>query len=54
MGKTHYRWPRQYGGLEVGEAKRLEALEAENAKLKKLAAEILVANEGLREELAEK
>jgi putative transposase len=52
--KTYYRWRRQYGSLQVEEAKRLKALEAENAKLKKLVAEILLANEGLKEVLAKK
>ena len=52
--QTYYRWRRQFGGLEVDEARRLKLLEAENAKLKKLVAEILLANEGLKEVLAKK
>ena len=52
--QTYYRWRRQYGGLEVDEAKRLKLLEAENAKLKKLVAEIMLANEGLKEILSKK
>lgn len=52
--KTYYRWRKQYGHLQVEEAKRLKSLEAENAKLKKLVAEILLANEGLKEVLAKK
>lgn len=52
--KTYYRWRRQYGGLQLDEAKRLKVLEAENAKLKKLVAEILLANEGLKEILGKK
>ena len=36
---TFYNWKAKYGGLEVSEAKRLRALESENAKLKKLLAE---------------
>jgi len=35
---TIYRWKSKYGGLEVSEAKRLRALEQENAKLKRLLA----------------
>ena len=31
---TFYTWRRKYGGMEVADAKRLKALEAENAKLK--------------------
>ena len=34
--QTLYRWRRQFGGLEVAEAKRLRALERENAALKRL------------------
>jgi putative transposase len=36
---TFYKWKAKYGGLEVSDAKRLKALEDENAKLKKLVAE---------------
>ena len=35
---TFYNWKAKYGGMEVSEAKRLKALEEENAKLKKLLA----------------
>jgi putative transposase len=34
-GATFYKWKARYGGLEVSDAKRLKALEDENAKLKK-------------------
>lgn len=51
---TLYRWRQKYGNLQVDEAKRQKALEAENAKLKKLLAEALLANEGLKEVLAKK
>jgi len=36
---TYYRWRRDYGGLNVNEARRLKELEGENARLKKLVAE---------------
>ena len=36
---TFYKWRSKYGGLEVSEAKRLRALEAENRKLKQLLAD---------------
>ncbi len=52
--QTFYRWRQQYGGLDVDEAKRLKQLEVENAKLKKLVAEIMLANEGLKEILSKK
>ena len=41
-GATFYKWKSKYGGLEVSEAKRLRALEDENAKLKKLLAEAML------------
>lgn len=37
--ETFYRWRRQYGGLEVGDAKRLRALEEENRRLKRVVAD---------------
>jgi putative transposase len=39
---TFYKWKAKYGGLEVSEAKRLKALEDENAKLKKLLTEAML------------
>ncbi len=39
---TFYKWRSKYGGMEVSDAKKLKALEAENAKLKKLLAEQLM------------
>ena len=51
---TLYRWRQKYGNLQVDEAKRLKALEAENARLKKMLAEAMLANEGLKEVLAKK
>ena len=37
--QTYYRWRREYGGLRLEQAKRLKALERENARLKKLVAD---------------
>jgi putative transposase len=45
---TIYNWKAKYGGLEVSEAKRLRLLEDENAKLKRLLAEAMLDNAGLR------
>ena len=42
--QTFYRWKQRYGGLEPGEATRLKALEAENARLKRLVAEQALDN----------
>jgi putative transposase len=49
---TIYNWKAKYGGLEVSEAKRLRALEDENAKLKRLLAEAMLDNAGLKDLLA--
>ena len=35
--QTYYRWRKEYGGLDILDAKRLKALEKENDRLKKLA-----------------
>jgi putative transposase len=37
--QTYYRWKREYGGLRTDQAKRMEDLEKENARLKRLLAE---------------
>jgi putative transposase len=44
---TSYNWKSKYGGLEVSEPKRLPALEAENAKLKRLLADAMLDNTAL-------
>jgi len=49
-----YKWKAKYDGLEVSEARRLKALEAENAKLKKLLAEAMLDNAMLRDVAARK
>ena len=46
---TFYKWKAKFGGLEVSEAKRLKALEDENAKLKKLLAETMLNNAILKD-----
>ena len=42
--QTYYRWKRQFGMMEVNEARRLKELERENAELKKMVAESLLKN----------
>ena len=37
---TYYRWRKEYGGLKGNQAKRLKGLERENARLKKLVADL--------------
>ena len=46
---TFYKWKARYGGLDVSDARRLRALEDENAKLKKLLAEAMLDNAMLKE-----
>ena len=48
---TFYKWRSKYGGMEVSDAKKLKALEVENAKLKKLLAEQLMDVSTLKEML---
>ncbi len=46
---TFYKWKAKFGGLEVSDARKLKALEAENAKLKKLLAEQKLDNAVLKD-----
>lgn len=46
---TFYKWKAKYGGLDVSEARRLRALEDENAKLKRLLAEAMLDNAMLKD-----
>lgn len=47
--KTYYRWRKEYGGLKVDQAKRLKEMERENARLKKLVAELSLDKQMLQE-----
>ena len=38
--QTYYRWRKEYGGLQVDQARRLKELEQENVKLKRLVSEL--------------
>ena len=46
---TFYTWKAKYGGMEVSDARRLKALEEENARLKKLVAEAMLDNAILKD-----
>ena len=48
---TFYKWRSRYGGMEVSDAKKLKALEAENTRLKKLLAESMMDVSTLKEML---
>ena len=47
--QTYYRWRKEYGGMQVEQAKRLQELEKENSRLKKLVADISLDNAILKE-----
>jgi putative transposase len=51
---SYYLWRSKFGGMDVSDAKKLRALEAENARLKKLLAESLLENEVTKEALRKK
>ena len=51
---TFYAWKAKFGGMTVSDAKRLKALEDENAKLKKLLAEQMLDAAAMKELLAKK
>lgn len=47
--QTFYRWKSKYGGMEVSEARRLRQLEDENARLKRMVADLSLDNQALKE-----
>lgn len=49
-----YKWKAKYGGMDVSEARRLKALEDENARLKKLLADSMLDNAALKDLLGKK
>jgi putative transposase len=50
--QTFYRWKAKYGGLELGDAQRLRALEDENRRLKRLVADLALDNAALKDVLS--
>ena len=52
--QTFFRWRNKFGDMTVSDARKLKGLETENAKLKKLVAEQMLAIEGLKEIAAKK
>ncbi len=47
--QTYYRWRKEYGGMKVDQAKRLKELEKQNARLKKLVADLSLDKAMLQE-----
>ena len=47
--QTYYRWRKEYGGLRIEQARKLKNLEKENARLKKLVADLALDNAILKE-----
>lgn len=51
---TYYKWKRKYSGMENGDIKKMRELEKENAKLKKMYAEMALMNEALKDVIEKK
>ena len=51
---TYFNWRAKYGGVSVSELKRLKDLEAENAKLKRMYAELALENAAIKDLLSRK
>ena len=51
---TYYNWKAKYGGASVAELRRLKELEAENAKLKRMYADLALENAAIKEVLTRK
>jgi putative transposase len=52
--QTYYRWRREYGGMDISQAKKLREIEKENIRLKKLVADLSLDNAILKEVLGKK
>lgn len=51
---TYYQWKSKYGGLEASELRRVKELEAENAKLKRMYAELALDNVAMKDLITKK
>jgi putative transposase len=51
---TYYNWKSKYGGMDASELKRMRELEEENAKLKKMFADVSLQNQAMKELFAKK
>ncbi len=51
---TYYQWKSKYGGMEASDLRRVKELEAENAKLKRMYAELVLDNAAMKDLMAKK
>lgn len=51
---TFYKWKQKYGGMEASDVKRLKELEEENAKLKRMYANLSLVHEALKDAVEKK
>jgi putative transposase len=51
---TYYQWKSKYAGMSVPELKRVKDLEAENARLKRLYADLALENAAIKDVLSRK
>jgi len=51
---TYYKWKSKYGGMEAADIKRLREIEAENAKLKRMFADLALENRALKDLIEKK
>ena len=49
---TYYNWRKQYGQMDVNQARQFKAVQKENARLKKLVADLSLDNAILKETLS--
>jgi putative transposase len=51
---TYYQWKSKYGGMDASDLKRVKELEAENARLKRLYADLALENAAMKDLIAKK
>jgi putative transposase len=51
---TYYKWKRKYSGMDSGDIKKMRELERENAKLKKMYADMALMNDALKDVIEKK
>ncbi|NQY38593.1 MAG: transposase [Henriciella sp.] len=47
--QSYYRWRKEYGGLQIGQAKRMKDIEKENARLRRAVSDLTLDNQILQE-----